>query len=321
MTPDQLNDLSQKLTDHARSQAIAWLEGEAAIGGTVDEEIVEFLARQDVPWERLTVEQQDGLRDQYLESWKLTCSQSLLVTPETLAEESLVADSQDFVPKIQRAITALTEAYEHVSLRFEGNLTNNGNMGTAVRKLGEGIDILNKLSETPTTVSSGEVVVVERILVKDAVEALEWAWMLIDRIGPTWKESASFKFHSSTLSRLRSLLLQPPLGGPEGVLPLQGASLSQGTDVLPIGGRTPQEWLDKYLDTDQSWLLEAYHNERVVHEALKRSANSGKSVPDMYKFLSRFLLIAYQKQFNLNLKMAELSPTVPVQLPVGGEAV
>lgn len=252
MNTNELNDLSQKLYYHARSQAVAWLEGEAAIGGTVDDEIVEFLARQDVPWERLTVEQQDGLRDHFLESWKLTCSERLA-----------------------------------------------------------------KSDSAASPVSSGEVVVVEVGLMKEVVGALQVVEELhghlyaSERLVNQW--SVTRKKCYAALSRLRSLLLQPPLGGPEGVRPLQGASLSRGTDVPPLGD------VEKDGEGRETILFEDSDGDgvRITASTLKELWVDSDGFFSL-RASSVESLIPHLNQW-LDTGSFELSPTVPVQLPVGGD--
>lgn len=233
--------------DYGRELASNFLEGESAIGGTMDDELTEFLARRDVSWDSLTIAEQDKIRDEALEAFKSECArrivksdlapaagnytasdgkmltdaqgrqyQTRFYTPETPAaspsslpspvlfgkmkaallashdelsayhatgrpsgsiqrSETLISGLGDLLAEINRvpvaadlqlngsdsdtrihdAISALSEAYEHVSLRFEGNSTNPGNIGTALRKLGDGIEILNSMAaDQPLTTSS-----------------------------------------------------------------------------------------------------------------------------------------------------------------------
>lgn len=58
------------LSFHGQSQAKTFLEGGESIGGTCQDEVIEFLARQDVGWNSLSTAEQDQLTDAYLSGFK-----------------------------------------------------------------------------------------------------------------------------------------------------------------------------------------------------------------------------------------------------------
>lgn len=81
-----------------------------------------------------------------------------------------------------------------------------------------------------------------------------------------------------------------------------------------INGRTPREWLEKYLDTDDQWLIDAYRKESLVQTCLHNSAHLGHSVPEMRSHLAMRSLKALNDRTRqiLNLrKLNQMNPTEP----------
>lgn len=84
--------------DYGKKLASNFLEGESAIGGTMDDELTEFLARRDVSWDSLTTEEQDAIRDSALESFKRECSRRIVgsdPSPSTSARDALLVECRE----------------------------------------------------------------------------------------------------------------------------------------------------------------------------------------------------------------------------------
>src|SRR5690349_72499 len=87
--------------DYGRELASNLLEGESAIGGTMDDELTEFLARRDVSWDSLTTEEQDAIRDSALEAFKRECARRIVESdPKTIANHTETA--QDASSRVNR---------------------------------------------------------------------------------------------------------------------------------------------------------------------------------------------------------------------------
>lgn len=108
MTPI-LETLLPLVADHARKQALGFLEGGEAIGGTVDEEIVEFLHRKGVEWDGLTVAEQDQTRDAYLCSFQSEAAR-LFTRTETASHASSVVPAPLVPEVVKRAERAMETA-------------------------------------------------------------------------------------------------------------------------------------------------------------------------------------------------------------------
>lgn len=77
MSTPIIQNLLPLVASHARSQAADFLQGGSAISGTVDQEIWSFLAPHDIEWDGLTSDEQDQIRDGYLESFKAEAARRL----------------------------------------------------------------------------------------------------------------------------------------------------------------------------------------------------------------------------------------------------
>jgi hypothetical protein len=89
--------------------------------------------------------------------------------------------------KLHEALNALREGLEHVSLRFEGNTTNPGNLGTAIRKIGQGMGLIAALAadqSLPVSVAPAASCASPAPLVPEVVkEALEGSVCEVEPLG------------------------------------------------------------------------------------------------------------------------------------------
>jgi hypothetical protein len=97
-----IQTLLPQAREHGRSQALTFIEGGQSIGGTVDQEICEFLARRDVEWDSIPVRDQDEIRDEYLEGFRAACcrvgSDSGKAGGHSSTSGSMAASSADVPP-------------------------------------------------------------------------------------------------------------------------------------------------------------------------------------------------------------------------------
>lgn len=63
-----LSDLLSLVAAHGKSQASAFNQGEQSFTGTPQEEIVEFVSRQDVEWDSLPIADRDRIYDEYIQA-------------------------------------------------------------------------------------------------------------------------------------------------------------------------------------------------------------------------------------------------------------
>lgn len=79
-----------------------------------------------------------------------------------------------------------------------------------------------------------------------------------------------------------------------------------------INGHTAQEWLEKYLDTENRWLVDGYYQEPLVHNVMKQCAILGRPVPQMYETLTASLLVAYRACRDRRMELAAGAPMVMI---------
>lgn len=110
MSTPILETLLPKVREHGRSQAKSFLEGGASIGGTADDEVIEFVSRLDISWGMLTVAEQDRIRDEFLEGFREGCQRPIPSPPAA----SLAADPHPLLKECQTALRGFYKEVDYV---------------------------------------------------------------------------------------------------------------------------------------------------------------------------------------------------------------